>query len=255
MTAVVNGLELHFDVHGAGEPLLWLHGMLGVGDDWRFAFGEPPAGYRLIAPDMRGHGQTTGDADTCSFAQWARDAFALLDRLHVDRVNIVGISGGGICALHMATMQPDRVGAMVVVSAPARFPEKACAMQRVFTEAILGDVERRRIRDVHRRDGQVERLIGQIRRLPDGGDPAFDAAQLARITADTLIVWGDRDPLYPVASALELRDAIPRSWLWVVPNGKHCPVFGREAPRFADTALEFFGGRFRPGPAETGPFG
>ena len=58
------------------------------------------------------------------------------------------------------------------------------------------------------------------------------------------VVFGDRDPLYPVSLAVELKDAIPRSWLWVVPNGGHGPVFGPHAPAFVKTALAFLAGRY-----------
>jgi pimeloyl-ACP methyl ester carboxylesterase len=59
------------------------------------------------------------------------------------------------------------------------------------------------------------------------------------ISAETLIVFGDRDPLYPVSLAFELKAAIPGSHLWVIPNAGHGPVFGDSAPRFAETAASF----------------
>jgi pimeloyl-ACP methyl ester carboxylesterase len=240
----LEGVDLHYDVHGAGEPLLWLHGHLGTGADWRFIFDEAPARYRLIAPDLRGHGASTGASATYSFGQSALDAFALLDHLGVDRVKVIGLSGGGITALHMATRRPDRVEAMVIVSAPARFPEEARAIQRVFSEAMLSEAERTRLHDCHRREGQVQNLIAQVHAMADGHDPDFTAEDLGAIRAETLIVFGDRDPLYPVSVALELKQSIPRSWLWIVPNGGHGPVFGAAARGFAETALAFLGGAF-----------
>jgi pimeloyl-ACP methyl ester carboxylesterase len=63
---------------------------------------------------------------------------------------------------------------------------------------------------------------------------------LSRITARTLIVYGDRDPLYPVEIAVAMYRAIPRSALWVVPNSGHGPVFADAAAQFAQTALAFF---------------
>ena len=65
----------------------------------------------------------------------------------------------------------------------------------------------------------------------------FDAAALSAITARTLIVHGDRDPLYPVELALEMYRAIPSSALWVVPNGGHGPIFGAMAGPFVEAAL------------------
>jgi pimeloyl-ACP methyl ester carboxylesterase len=239
MLLPLQSAELHFDLHGDGEPLLWLHGALGVGADWQHIFERPPAGYRLIAPDLRGHGRSTGAGQAYSFAQSALDAFALLDHLGVGRCRIIGLSGGGITALHMAMRHPARVAAMVVISAPPRFPAQARAIQRAFSEATLPDEERARLRQRHARPHQIEQLIAQVRAMADGTDPDFSNAQLSTITAQTLIVFGDRDPLYPVSLAAELHDAIPRSQLWVVPGGGHGPVFGEAAPPFLDRALRF----------------
>src|SRR5947207_117990 len=73
-------------------------------------------------------------------------------------------------------------------------------------------------------------------------DGNFTPPYLSTITAETLIVFGDRDPLYPVSIAVEMHRAIPRSYLWVVPNGAHGPIFGDAAPQFVKTALQFLGG-------------
>jgi pimeloyl-ACP methyl ester carboxylesterase len=76
-------------------------------------------------------------------------------------------------------------------------------------------------------------------------DVHFTPQSLQRITAETLVVFGDRDPLYPVRLAFELRASIPRSFLWVVPNGGHGPVFGPAAGPFLQTAEAFFSGSWR----------
>jgi len=67
----------------------------------------------------------------------------------------------------------------------------------------------------------------------------FTPSLLSTIKARTLIVHGDRDPLYPIAMAVELYSSIPHSYLWVIPNGGHGPIFGDMADRFAEAALAF----------------
>jgi pimeloyl-ACP methyl ester carboxylesterase len=74
-------------------------------------------------------------------------------------------------------------------------------------------------------------------------DMAFTSALLGTITARTLIVHGDRDPLYPVEMAIELFRGIPQSALWIVPNGGHGPIFGSMASTFVDIALAHLAGR------------
>lgn len=245
MMLATNGMQLHWDAHGTGEPLLWLHGSLGCGPDWQHIFKEPPAGYQLIAPDLRGHGRSTGAGATYSFKQSALDMFALLGHLGIDCARVIGLSGGGITALHMAVLEPSRVTAMVVISAPPTFPEAARTIQRNFSEATLDESELTLMRRRHPRVGQLELLLAQVRAFADGDDPNFTRDELATITAETLIVFGDRDFLYPVPLAVELRQAIPRSWLSVVPNGGHGPVFGRDARAFVETALAFLAGAYR----------
>ena len=70
-------------------------------------------------------------------------------------------------------------------------------------------------------------------------DMAFTPPLLATIRARTLVVHGDRDPLYPVELGVELYRNIPNAALWIVPNGGHGPIFGASAPRFAEAALAF----------------
>ena len=127
-----DGYRIHYGLFGdpAGEPLLWLHGWSGTGEDWKYIFKDPPTGFRLIGPDARGNGASTGFEGTHSFRQSARDTFALLDHLGVRQVKVIGLSGGGITLLHMATQQPERIDAMIAISAPPYFPEQARAIQR-----------------------------------------------------------------------------------------------------------------------------
>ena len=243
MMIAVNGIDLFCDTTGDGEPLLWLHGGMGCGADWQFIFKVPPAGYRIVAPDLRGHGETTNPSGAFTFRQCALDLNALLRHLQIDRVKAIGLSGGGIALLHLATMEPSLVERMVVVSAPPYFPEQARAIQRTFSPAMLGEAEMERMRGRHTRPGQLEQLFASVRSMADTYDDVnFTPPLLSTIAAETLIVFGDRDFLYPVSLAVDLRNAIPHSYLWVVPNGGHGPVFGDAAARFVETTLSFLRG-------------
>jgi pimeloyl-ACP methyl ester carboxylesterase len=237
----VNGIQLYFETRGEGEPLLLLHGGTGIGADWQHVFtAGDPDGFRVIVPDLRGHGRsTTNPAPRFTFAQVARDIFALLDALGIPTVKAIGMSAGAKTLLHMATLQPGRISAMVLVSATPRFPDPARAAMAQLSVERFSDAEwtMHRQRHVHG-DDQIRTLFAQLRALKDDRDDmAFTAATLAPITARTLIVHGDRDPLYPVELALELYRSIPASALWVVPNGGHGPIFGPLAAPFVEAAL------------------
>jgi pimeloyl-ACP methyl ester carboxylesterase len=247
MRVGVNGVDLNYETAGEGEPLLWLHGFMGAGLDWQYIFNEPPAGFRLIAPDLRGHGASTNPSGEFSFRQAAGDVLRLIDELRIHRLRAIGVSGGGLTLLHIATLRPTLVEAMVLVSAPPYFPDQARAIQRQASEAMFGSTELELMRQRHARgQEQLEQLLAQARAFADSYDDVnFTPPLLGTIAADTLIVFGDRDSLYPVSLAFELYSAIPKSHLWVVPNGGHGPVFGDAATRFAETALSFLRGEWK----------
>jgi pimeloyl-ACP methyl ester carboxylesterase len=243
-TVELSGLRMYYETEGVGEPLLLLHGGTGCRQDWVYAGRDQfVREYAVIAPDARGHGRTSNPQTTITHRQCAMDTLALLDRLGISKCRAIGLSMGGNILLHMATLQPNRIEAMVVVSATMYFPEQARAiMRQVPAPDNQPTEERERMRGSHQRgDEQITNLWRWTRDMQDSYDDMnFTPSSLSRVRASTLIVYGDRDPLYPVEMAIALYRAIPRSSLWVVPNGHHGPVFGNAAPRFAQTALAFF---------------
>jgi len=238
----VNDIQMYFETRGEGEPLLLLHGGGGIGANWELIFKAPPEGYRLVVPDLRGHGRTTNPSEDFTFRQSARDVLGLMDRLGIERFKAIGLSLGAKTLLHVATQQPSRVEAMVLVSATPYFPEPARAIMRQATEESHSEAEWTQMRQWHPQgDEQIRKIWRQMHGFADSYDDMnFTPPYLSTITARTLIVHGDRDPLYPVNLALEMFTAIPQSSLWIVPNGGHGPIFGEMAERFVDTALKFF---------------
>jgi pimeloyl-ACP methyl ester carboxylesterase len=245
-TITVDGAELYVEERGRGEPLLLLHGMTGTGSDWRHLFDLDALGqsYRVIVPDARGHGRSTVTDQPFTFGQCARDVFAILDALGAGGVRAIGLSLGAKTLLHLATSVPSCVGAMVLVSAAPRFPTATGALFRAAASTEHSAEEWSRMRALHiHGDGQIERLWRLPARLAeDDIDLSFTPADLAKITARTRIVSGDRDPFYPVELAVELYRSIPQSSLWVAPQGLHLPVFLAEREGFARTALSFIQG-------------
>lgn len=243
----LNDIEMYYETEGLGEPLLLLHGGTGCHENWAHAGREHfMRGYTLIKPDSRGHGRTTNPQRTITHRQCALDTFALLDHLGIRKCRAIGLSMGGNILLHMATLEPERIEAMVLVSATMYFPEQARAIMRQIPAAAEQTPEAwERMRKSHKLgDEQIIALWGWTREMKDSYDDMnFTPPSLSRIEAATLIVFGDRDPLYPVEMAIEMYRAIPQSTLWVVPDGGHGPVFFDASVRFAETALAFLRGR------------
>ena len=237
----VNDMEMYCESRGEGEPLLLLHGFSGLGRDWELIFKEPPSGYRLIAPDLRGHGHSTNPAQKFTFRQAAFDVLAFLDALGVNRFKAIGLSGGAKTLLHVATLQPTRVEAMILVSGAPYFPAQARKLMAQMTVDSHSVQEWEFLRGRHPRgDDQIRMLWEQSHAFKDSYDDVnFTPPLLSTITARALIMYGDRDPVYPVELALEMYRAIPNSYLWVVPNGGHGPIFGETAQKFVETAVSF----------------
>jgi pimeloyl-ACP methyl ester carboxylesterase len=240
----VEGMDLHVALHGAGDPLLLLHGYGGAGSDFGHLFDldELARRHRLIIPDLRGHGRTLNPAPTNSHRQCAIDVAALLDELGVARTAAIGLSMGGNTLLHLATREPKRISAMVVVSSTMYFPERARAIMRSTTVDSRSPAEWEEMRGRHAHgDEQIRSLWRELARWAvSHDDMTFTPPLLATIEARTLLVYGDRDPLYPVDMALDMHRAIPGAVLAVVPNGCHLPVFAdHQRSHFVMTALAF----------------
>jgi pimeloyl-ACP methyl ester carboxylesterase len=242
-TLTVEGAELHVEERGSGDPLLLLHGGTGTGSDWKHVFDLDGLAqrWRVITPDARGHGRSTNPGGEFTFRRCARDVVAILDALGIEQVRAVGMSLGAKTLLHVATEEPQRVGAMVLVSATPRFPEATRTAFRAAAAATHSPEEWARMRALHvHGDEQIAALWQLPRRFADNTeDMSFTPQRLGRIEARTLLVSGDRDPLYPVELAVELYRGIPGSSLWVVPGGGHGPVFGSERDAFERAALRF----------------
>jgi pimeloyl-ACP methyl ester carboxylesterase len=233
--------------------LLLLHGFTGCGSDWQYVFKEPLPGYQSIVPDLRGHGRSTNRSGPFTHRQSAQDMVALLDALGLTAVAAIGLSAGAKTLLHLATAQAARVTALVLVSATPYFPPQARAfMDRTSPDGDGHSGEEWAImrgRHVHG-DDQIRALWATGHGFKDSyTDMNFTPPLLSTITAPTLVVHGDRDPLYPVSLALELYSAIPRSFLWVVPNGGHGPIFGALSASFVGAVSSFLAGQWTAGSA------
>ena len=243
MLETLNGVQLYFEIHGSGDPLVLLHGFSGCSQDWLPLITEWSAHFQLIVPDLRGHGRSSNPSRWFRHDEAAADMFALLDHLGIGAFKGLGVSGGGNVLLHLATKQPERVTAMVLASATSYFPAQARTIMRQYPDSLTEqdwEVLRRRHPGG---DSQIKALLENTQAFADSYDDMnFTPPYLSTIQARTLIVQGDRDPLYPIEISVEMTRAIPRSSLWIVPNAGHGPIGGDRWPDFVKTARAFLRG-------------
>lgn len=189
----VNGIEMYYETSGEGPPLVLLHGFNSSGATWARLVPEFARSHQVIVPDLRGHGRSTKPTREFTHRQSALDIFALLDALGITQFKAMGISTGGMTLIHMATQQPARVEAMVLIGATIYFPEQARAlMSKATVESLTPDVYARR-REIHKRgDEQIRELQQQFHRFKDSYDDMnFTRPYLSTVSARTLIVHGE----------------------------------------------------------------
>lgn len=116
----VNGIRLYVENHGAGRPLILLHGGLGSGEMFRPILGTLAERHQVFSVDLQGHGRTADIDRPLDPRLMADDTGALIDHLRLDRPDVVGYSLGGGVALHMASRFPTKVGRLVMVSVNVR---------------------------------------------------------------------------------------------------------------------------------------
>ena len=105
----VNGINLFYEIHGEGEPLLLIYGLAGRGNNWKFQIEALSSRFQIITFDNRGVGETDQPEEAFSLADIADDAAELLDHLGIASANVFGISMGGMIAQELALRHPGKV--------------------------------------------------------------------------------------------------------------------------------------------------
>lgn len=248
-TLKVDGIEMYYEIIGEGEPLILLHGWSQSGQTWSGVADDFAKHFQVIIPDLRGHGATDNPSrEYFTMKQLALDVYALLDHLKIDSFRAMGISMGGVTLLHMATQQPNRIDSMVLIGAASYISSDQREIAHSTDPYAIPDDQMHRFREIHKHGD--EQIIAMMEWQKIGADDyestAFTPPYLATIKANTLIVHGERDRRVPVSIALEMYEAIPESYLWIVPNGGHVPIRNFYEENFIEVTEAFLLGQMTP---------
>ncbi|MEK7239666.1 MAG: alpha/beta fold hydrolase [Gemmatimonadota bacterium] len=136
-----DGAEIHYEVAGAGEPVLFLHGLGSSTLDWELQVAAFSGRYRTIAIDARGSGESRDlqkPSGPFRVAEFAGDALAVLDHLGATPAHVVGLSMGGVVAFEMAVTRPQALRSMTIVnSAPAFEVRGVGAVATIWLRRII----------------------------------------------------------------------------------------------------------------------
>jgi pimeloyl-ACP methyl ester carboxylesterase len=242
--ATVNGVDLYYEIHGAGEPLIMLAGGFGGVDMFGALVPALAESRQVIGVELQGHGHTPDVADRpLRFETMADDVAALIPHLGLDRADVLGYSLGGGVALRMAIQHPDVVRRLVLVSAPCKrdgwYAEDLAGMAAVNGEAAktwVGSPMHTAYASVAPRPEDWPALADKLSALLR---QEYDwSAEVRTMTIPTLLVIGDADGVRPAhaveflgllggAKAHGIMDPMPRSQLAIVPGTSHYNIVMR----------------------------
>jgi len=248
----VGDLDIHVQVSGAGAPLLLLHSLGTNLHIWDAQAEALSRHFRVIRPDLRGHGLTSVTPGPYSMAQFARDALGLLDALGVHKAHVAGISIGGLISQAIAHEAPGRVLSLGLVDTALAIPpaqnwhDRAALVRKEGMTPLVEAVVARWVTEPSFQTPAANGLRAMLRRTdPEGYAGAAEAIAAADLTEQTkklriptLVIVGDGDLATPVSSAEALRDAIPGAALVVLDKAAHIPTV--EVPEAVTAAMVAF---------------
>jgi len=251
MFVTVGDLTVHVRVDGppGGAPLVMLHSLGTTSDIWDAQAAALARSFRVIRPDMRGHGLTGCTPGPYSMKLLADDLAGVLDALQVNQAHIAGISIGGMIAQAFAAAYPGRAASLMLVDTAMAIPPaeswtaRAATVRAEGMGAIEDAVIARWVTPGFAGAPETAGLRAMLTRTPvEGYAAAAEAIAAADLTSGTsalsvpaLVVVGDQDASTPVASAEALQGAIAGASLIVIEGAAHIPTV--EKPEEVSAAL------------------
>ncbi|MGH2820703.1 MAG: alpha/beta fold hydrolase [Actinomycetota bacterium] len=249
----------YLDTGGGGEPVLLVHAFPLSSRMWGPQVEALSDRWRLIAPDLKGFGDSDAPEDPSAYSveAYADDVAGLLDHLGLDRAPVVGLSMGGYIAFALLRRHPRRIAALVLADTrpeadPPERIEARTNQQGQVAEGRLGEVQEALIgallapTTLDAKPDVVARVRGLMDNPPAGYIGALEALKgrpdstgdLARIDVPTLVVVGEEDGLAPPEAARSMHEHIGGSRLVVIPQAGH--LSNLEAPDAFNGALAEF---------------
>ncbi len=227
-----DGVKLYYEVYGAGEPLLLVHGNGGSIADLGAQIAHLRKRYKVIAMDSRDQGRSGDSPDKITYEKMTDDLAALLDHLKAGPVNVLGWSDGGIEALLLGIRHPAKVKKIAAMAANLNPSEDAFRPDVIAAIKSMIDA----IPAADRDTPQGRRQLKVTGMMLD--EPHIDVKALEAITAPTLVLASDHD-LIRDEHTVEIYHHIPNSQLAIFPNATHMVPFDDPAS-FNATVERFF---------------
>jgi len=256
----VNDIEMNYELHGEGEPLVLIMGLTGSLEGWRPLVPAFAREYRVLIFDNRGAGLTDKPAGPYSMPMMADDTAGLMDALGIESARVYGISMGGMIAQELALRHPQKVKALVLgcttpggpnSSPPSKETVEALVsigslgleegleivLRLLYTEEFIAKYrEPLREMTLNSFDLRTPRHAAQAQRAAIDAHDTYD--RLPQIRAPTLVIAGGKDELVPSANSPILAQRIPGAELVMYPKARH-GYLGENAAEATAAVLDF----------------
>ncbi len=223
---IATGVSLFYEDVGDGFPVVAVHGWLGTGrKDLGAVIDWLAAGYRVIAPSLRGYGQSRPpqrDFPNDFYDRDADDVLALMDALAIETAHLIGYSDGGEVALIAAGKHPGRFASVTTVGSVGYFGTdmRPIVQRNAPATFLINEPDTMALHGIENARAFVAGWIRAIVHMIDrGGDISLSLAP--NITCPVLLLLGDQDTLNPAAYAQRLVDAAPNARLEVFKDTGH----------------------------------
>ncbi len=197
--AAVNGINLYYEIHGTGKPLILLHGGFGTFDMFAALSPALALDHQVIGVDLYGHGRTALTDRPIRFEDMADDIAGLIRHLGLEKADLLGFSLGGAVALQTAIRHSERVNKLVLISTPFKrtgwHPEMQTGMASLTPEFILGTPLHDAYTSVAPKPEDFSQLVTK---LTEALGQDYDWTEhVSALRTPTLIIAGDADGLPP----------------------------------------------------------
>jgi 3-oxoadipate enol-lactonase len=256
--ARIDDIQMAYTDTGIGRPVVLIHGYPFNRTLWNEQVAALSASYRVIAPDLRGFGESEASDGAATMNRLAQDVSLLLDHLGITRATISGLSMGGYVVLAFYKQFPSRVRALVLADTRAQADTeeakqtRAQHAEKALTEGMAGiaDIMLPKLltpETVSKRPEVVKRVRDMMSKTkPEGAAAALRGMAeredhtdlLPKISAPTLILAGAEDAITPVADSEKMHHAIAGSRLVVLENAGHVSNLER-TEQFNQALLDF----------------
>lgn len=234
-TLAVDGVEIYYEEHGQGEPLLLVHGAAASGRWFGDLIPQLARSYRVIVPDLRGLGRSQRVAPLTRPQIWIQDLWRLLDELGLDRVDLAGVSLGSRVVGRMALDNPSRVRTLTVDAPIIGLSTSGnTSLHTVFTEVDPDGAQAREWQSLHGDDWRTAvDFYAKTRIGPQFQEFFTLRPHLADLAVPTLVCRGDLDdPIHPVDDAFIWHKQAPRTELYIAPGLTQSSVMLERSERF-----------------------